>query len=222
MNFRRSGKKIFWLLVAMLGLSLPPVLARDVVLLGVFPDRVLVEIDGQRTVLMMGQDAQQGVRLLSANTLERRAWLDIDGLRREMALVPRSPPAAFEAAPAELRIHPDASGELTVSGSVRGHAVRFRIDTAMALTLLSGDDARRFGIAAEQGPLTTVQTPTGRVFGHRVTLARVQVGGIALNEVEAVVLPGDSPRLPVLGRSFLDRLHLRQDGQVLVLREARR
>jgi aspartyl protease family protein len=221
MRCSRAGLRVSSLLIVLLGLSLTPLLARDVVLLGVFPDRVLVGIDGQRLVLVAGQDAQQGMRLLSTNTLERLAWLEIDGLRRELVAVGRSPTAAPQAASAEVRIHPDSSGALTVSGSIGGHAMRFRVDPGTAVTLLSGEDAGRIGMTAGQGSLTTVQTPAGRVFGHRVILPRVQVKGIVLDQVEAVVLPGEMPRLPVLGMSFLGRVHAHEEGGVLLLQGPR-
>jgi len=210
-----------WLLLLLAALSSSPLLARDVLLLGVFPDRALVAIDGQRLVLIAGQEAQDSVRLLSTNTLDRRAWVEIDGQRRELAVVSRSPTAMWEAGFAEVRIHPDASGALTASGSIDGHAVRFQIDPGTAFILLSGSEAQRIGIVTGQGQLTTVQTPAGRVFGHRVILSRVQVGGVALDQVEAVVLQAEAPRLPVLGMSFLGRVQMREVGGIVVLQGLR-
>jgi aspartyl protease family protein len=221
---KRSSSRIWnfrLLLFLLTTLSFTPVLARDVVLLGVFPDRALVGIDGQRLVLVAGQGVQQGVGLLSTNTLDRRAWLEIDGQRRELAVVGRSAQATRDALPGVARIHPDASGALTVPGSIDGHAVRFQVDPGAALVLLSGSEAGRIGIATGQGQLTTVQTPAGRAFGHRVMLSRVQVGGVALDQVEAMVLQGEAPRLPVLGMSFLGRVQMREEDDVLLLQGPR-
>ncbi len=208
---------LWWLPLVAVLLSFSPALARDVALLGVFPDRVLIDIDGQRLVLAVGQEAQQAVRLLSTNTLDRRAWLEIDGQRRELAVGDRSPSAVRDTGSVGVRIHPDASGALTVSGSIDGHAVRFRVDTGSETVLLGGSEAQRIGLSPGQGPLTTVQTPTGRVFGHRVLLSRVQVGSLALDQVEAVVVLGDAPRLPVLGMSFLGRVLMQEEGDTLLL-----
>jgi len=221
MSLLRSRLRGPWLLLLLAVLWSSPLLARDVLLLGVFPDRALVAIDGQRLVLIAGQEAQDAVRLLSTNTLDRRAWLEIDGQRRELAVVSRSPAATRDTGLTEVRIHPDASGELTASGSINGHAVRFQLDPGTAFILLSGSEARRIGIAAGQGELTTVQTPAGRVFGHRVILSRVQLGGVALEQVEAVILQADAPRLPVLGMSFLGRVEMREEGGTVVLQRLR-
>jgi len=221
MSLLRSTLHGPWLLLLLAVLSSSPLLARDVLLLGVFPDRALVAIDGQRLVLIAGQEAQDAVRLLSTNTLDRRAWLEIDGQRRELAVVSRSPAATRDTGLAEVRIHPDASGALTASGSINGHAVRFQLDPGTAFILLSGAEARRVGIVTGQGQLTTVQTPAGRVFGHRVMLSRVQVGAVALDQVEAVVLQAEAPRLPVLGMSFLGRVQMREEGGNVMLQGLR-
>ncbi len=220
MSLLRSRLRSVWLLFLLAALPFPPVLARDVVLLGVFPDRALVAVDGQRLVLIAGQEAQEAVRLLSTNTLERRAWVEIAGQRRELAVVSRAPAATRDTGLVETRIHPDASGALTASGSINGHAVRFQFDPGTAFILLSDSEAQRIGIVTGQGQLTTVQTPAGRVFGHRVILSRVQVGGIALEQVEAVVLQAEAPRLPVLGMSFLGRIQMREEGGTLLLQGA--
>lgn len=226
MTFGCPRFRVLWLLplVAVL-LSCSPALARDVALLGVFPDRVLIDMDGQRLVLVVGQDAQQAVRLLSTNTLDRRAWLEIQGQRRELAVGDHSPVVAPGTGPHResvgVRIQPDASGALTVSGSINGRAVRFRVDTGSETVLLGSSEAQRIGLSPGQGALTTVQTPNGRVFGHRVLLSRVQVGSVAVDEVLAVVVPGDAPRTPVLGMSFLDRVIMYEEGGALLLRRAR-
>lgn len=202
--------------------ALTPLLARDVVLLGVFADRALVGVDGQRVVLVVGQAGQEDIRLLSTNTLERRAWLQIDGQRRELAVAARDAGPAGDPASGATRVHRDASGAYTVSGSIGGHAVRFRVDPDAALTLLSASEAERVGVSRGQGRMTTVQTDSGRVFGHRVILPRVQVGGIVLDQVEAVILQDHAPRLPVLATGSLERVQVREEDGTLLLRAAGR
>jgi len=197
--------------------ALTPVQARDVVLLGVFADRALIGIDGQRVVLVVGQGGQGDVRLLSTNTLERRAWLQIDGERREIAVAARDGKPAGDSAPEATRIHRDASGLFSISGSIGGHAVRFQVDPDAAFTLLSASEAERVGVSRAQGRMTTVQTDSGRVFGHRVILPRVRIGGLVLDHVEAVILEGQAPRLPVLGRDSLKGVQVREEHGTLLL-----
>lgn len=203
--------------VLAVSLCCTPLLAREPVLLGVFPDRVLVEIDGQRLVLMMGADVTEGVRLLSPDTRTGTAWLEIQGERRQFASVRRTegPPRADTTV--QARVFPDVSGALTVAGSINGHAVRFLVDTDAPITTLGAAEAQRLGIAYVRGDLTQARTAAGLSFGYRVILDQVRIGGIVLDEVEAVVLQSDAPRLPVLGASFLSRVQVQRQGSALLL-----
>jgi len=197
--------------------------AHEVSLLGVFPDRVLVEWDGQRQVLVMGQDASRGVRLLATDTGARRAWLEIDGEPRHLGLVMRieSDPGVPQGALAEARIYRDAAGRWTATGSIDGHAVSFLVDREADAIVLSAGEARRLGLDFTRGQLVQAQTVSGRSFGYRVALDRVRVGGIEHRGVDAIVLQGEGSRITVLGRSFLDRVAIHEEGNVLLLRQRR-
>jgi aspartyl protease family protein len=203
--------------VLVVSLCCNPLLAREPVLLGVFPDRVLVEIDGQRLVLMMGADVTEGVRLLSPDTRTGTAWLEIQGERRQFTSVRRTEGPSRGDAAAQARVYPDASGALTATGSINGHAVRFLVDTDTPITTLGTEEARRLGIAYARGDLAQARTAAGLSFGYRVILDQVRIGGIVLDDVEAVVLQSDAPRLPVLGASFLNRVQVRPQGSALLL-----
>ena len=52
-----------------------------------------------------------------------------------------------------------------------------------------------------------------------VRLDRVKVGDIELRNVQAAIHEGDFPPATLLGMSFLSRLTMRQDGQVLELQK---
>nr|WP_296748851.1 retropepsin-like aspartic protease [Thioalkalivibrio sp.] len=208
---------VLGLVLFVVSLSCAPLLAREPMLLGVFPDRVLVEIDGQRHVLMMGADATEGVRLLSSDTRTGTAWLEIQGERRQVTSVRRTEGASRGDSVAQARVYPDASGALTAAGSINGHAVRFLVDTDTPITTLGAGEARRLGIAYARGDLTQTRTAAGLSFGYRVMLDQVRIGGIVLDDVEAVVLQSDAPRLPVLGASFLNRVQVQRQGRALLL-----
>lgn len=215
-----------WMLV------MAPLQAREVIVLGVFPDRALLAWDGGRQVLRVGDPALAGVRLLSTDTRLRSAWLEVDGERRALGVTasgaadrvaPDAPPnagartAAGRPQPVPLRIWPDADGSFRTRGSIDGHAVSFQLDRAAEHIVLSTGEAHRLGIDTAAGRLTPVQTASGRSLGYRVRLDRVRVGGIELRDVEAVVRLQDAPRIPLLGRSFLDRIAVLEDGTALVL-----
>ena len=197
--------------------------AQEVTLLGVFPDRVLVEWDGQRHVLVKGQDVHGGVRLLSTDTGARHAWLEIDGERRRLGAVVRIGNRADVPAEgvSEARIFRDAMGRWVGTGSIDGHAVSFLVDREADAIVLSAGEARRLGLDFTRGQLVHAQTASGRSFGYRVALDRVSVGGIEQRGVDAIVLQGEGSRITVLGRSFLDRVAIHEEGNVLLLRQRR-
>jgi aspartyl protease family protein len=205
--------------VLVVSLCCTPLLAREPVLLGVFPDRVLVEIDGQRLVLTMGAEVTEGVRLLSPDTRTGTAWLEVQGERRQFSSARRTEGPRRPDTAAQARVYPDTYGSLTVAGSINGHAVRFLVDTEAPITTLGAGEAQRLGIAYARGDLIQARTAAGLSFGYRVILDQVRIGGIVLDEVEAVVLQSDAPRLPVLGASFLNRVQVQRQGSALLLQQ---
>jgi aspartyl protease family protein len=61
-----------------------------------------------------------------------------------------------------------------------------------------------------------VQTAAGVVPAWRVKFNTVKVGGIALNQVEGMVVE-TGLSMPLLGMSFLNRMEMRRDGQTMTL-----
>jgi aspartyl protease family protein len=211
-----------WLGLVLASLLAGDMSAQEVMLLGVFPDRVLVEWDGQRRVLVAGQEAPGGVRLLSTDTGARQAWLEIDGERLRLGPVLRIGNRADVPGqgPSEARIFPDSTGRWIGTGSINGHAVSFLVDRQADALVLGAGEARRLGLDFTRGQLVQTQTASGRSFGYRVVLDHVTVGGIEQRGVDAIVLQGDSSRIAILGGSFLDRVVIREEGNVLLLRMA--
>ena len=209
-----------WLGLLLASLLAGDVSAQEVRLLGVFPDRVLVEWDGQRRVLVQGQDAPGGVRLLSTDTGARQAWLEIGGERRRLGPVVRTGDRAEVPGQgvSEARIFPDATGRWVGTGSINGHAVSFLVDRQADAIILGAGEARRLGLDFTRGQLIQAQTASGRSFGYRVVLDHVRVGGIEQSGVDAIVLQGDPSRIAILGGRFLDRVVIREEGSVLLLR----
>jgi len=64
-----------------------------------------------------------------------------------------------------------------------------------------------------------VSTANGDARVYVVSLDSVKVGDIELHGVDAAVLEGDSPPTVLLGMSFLSRLDMQHQGDVLVLKQ---
>lgn len=97
-------------------------------------------------------------------------------------------------------------GHFVVEAKVNGAPVRFMVDTGASDVVLSAADARRIGINPDTLSYTRrYNTANGIVEGAPITLNRVNVGGIELENVRASVTRGDMAG-SLLGMSFLDRL----------------
>jgi aspartyl protease family protein len=62
-----------------------------------------------------------------------------------------------------------------------------------------------------------METANGDAFAYRVKLDTVRVGDVTMNNVDAVVMEGDSLPVALLGMSFLNRMDMRRDGQIMTL-----
>ena len=185
--------------------------------LALFPDTAMLEIDGRQRLMRAGQGSPEGVRLISAD--QHEAVVEIAG-RRETVTFGTSVGGSFAAPESrEVMIYRDTKGAYTTVGSINGRTVNFMVDTGATAIAMSSDEARRLGIVYRlDGDPVGVTTASGTVPGHRVTLDRVTVGDITQRNVDALVIPGNLPEQVLLGLTFLNRVEIRQDGAVMVLR----
>ena len=90
---------------------------------------------------------------------------------------------------------------------IAGRSVDFIVDTGATLVILRESDAARIGIRPSRADYTaTVSTAKGKTKAAPATLDRVEVGGITVYDVRALVLPDDALWRNLLGMSFLSKL----------------
>jgi len=63
-----------------------------------------------------------------------------------------------------------------------------------------------------------VKTASGATNAYLVMLDRVQVGEIVLRQIEGYVVQGSSPTQVLLGMSFLNKIEMRNKGNLMILR----
>jgi aspartyl protease family protein len=101
----------------------------------------------------------------------------------------------------------DSRGHFQTDGRVEGQHINFMIDTGASVIALTESDAARIGVRPSRGDYTaTVTTANGKVRAARVRLASVDVGGLVVRDVDAMVLPDGALSENLLGLSFLSRL----------------
>ena len=192
----------------------PAAWAADVVLVGLFPNKALVQINGGAPRLLSpGQPAIDGVSLVSV--ARDNATLQIDGRRQTLAMGQGNHSTAG-AAGSSVTLAVDARGHFVTEGQINGASVRFVVDTGATLVSLSQSEARRLGIDFQHGESVTLNTANGSVNARKLVLASVRVGAISVSNVEAVVV--DNLNMPaLLGMSFLNRMDMRREGQIMTL-----
>lgn len=191
-----------------------PAHATDVNVVGLFPNKALVQIDGSppRT-LSLNQKTPEGVTLLSVD--RDGATFEVDGRRRVLKLGQASGGAGSPGR-SSVTLTADPRGHFLAQGQINGATVDFVVDTGATLVSLSSKDAQRIGLSYLRGKSVTMRTANGPASAYLVKLDTVRVGDISLNGVDAVVM--ENQDMPVLlGMSFLNRTDMRREGQNMVL-----
>ncbi len=128
----------------------------------------------------------------------------------------RSKPAAIMG---RAEIASDSRGHFVFTGRVNGRPLSMLADTGATLVALRASDARTAGLIVLPGDYTARVSTAGGVAGAaHVRLQEIEVGGIRLTNVDALVMPDDKLGTNLLGMSFLGRLKAFaiQDGRLIL------
>src|SRR5208283_5054104 len=171
------------------GLSLATcVAAMDVNVVGLFPNKAVVQIDGGKLqTLSVGQKTTEGVVLVSVE--RESATFDVDGQRMTLGLGHARMKAST--APAAVMVMADERGQFATNGEINGIAIRFWVDTGASLVALPAIEARRLGLDYRKGAPIHMSTANGTAAGYRVVLDTVRLGEVTVHGVEAVVMDGE-------------------------------
>jgi aspartyl protease family protein len=106
-----------------------------------------------------------------------------------------------------LNIPRDGRGHFQTEGRIDGQRIGFMIDTGASVVALNETSAARFGLRPSRGDYNaTVTTANGTIKAARTRLAMLEVGGLIVRDVDAMVLPDEALSENLLGLSFLSRL----------------
>ena len=190
------------------------VAAMDVNVVGLFPNKAVVQIDGGKLqTLSIGQKSAEGVTLVS---VERdSATFDVDGQRMTLGLGHARMKAS--SAPAAVMVMADERGQFSANGEINGIAIRFWVDTGASLVALPAIEARRLGLDYRKGAPIRMSTANGTASGYRVLLDTVRLGEVTVHGVEAVVMEGEGLPVALLGMSFLQRMDIKREGEIMTL-----
>ncbi|MDB5579956.1 MAG: peptidase [Bradyrhizobium sp.] len=106
-----------------------------------------------------------------------------------------------------LIIPRDARGHFQTEGRIDGQRLDFMVDTGASVVALNEKSAARFGFRPTRNDYNAaVSTANGTIKAARTRLAMVEVGGIVVRDVDAMVLPDEALSENLLGLSFLSKL----------------
>jgi aspartyl protease family protein len=106
-----------------------------------------------------------------------------------------------------VSISRDARGHFATEGRIEGQRIDFMVDTGASVIALNETSAARFGLRPTPGQYNaTVTTANGSIKAARTRLALVEVGGLVVRDVDAMVLPDEALSENLLGLSFLSKL----------------
>lgn len=131
----------------------------------------------------------------------------------DRAAASRPAPAAVpvqaipSAASRSVVISRDGRGHFQVDARIDGRRLGFMVDTGASVIALTESDAARLGVRPSRGDFTApVSTANGTVKAARTRLSSVDVGGLVVRDVEALILPDNVLSENLLGLSYLARL----------------
>lgn len=160
---------------------------QGVKLLSIEGDSAVVEIDGQRRSLRIGE----------APVSVGKNGLGNEGGQR-------------------IVITADARGHFMPQGQINGKTVQFMVDTGATGVGIGVAEARRINLKFEHGQPMRINTANGVVVGYLIDLDSVRLGDVVVYGVKAVVTPQSMPFV-LLGNSFLTRFQMQRTNDQLTL-----
>jgi aspartyl protease family protein len=192
-----------------------PAAAAEVELIGTFDTKAaILSIDaGAPKTVRVGQ-IFGGVTLIAVE--KDRATVEVEGKRRVLQRGQAYSSASAGAGAQTVTLAVGAGGHFTAEGQINGGAIRFLVDTGATSVAIPASDAQRLRIDYRKGRRGTTQTAGGPTPAYAIVLDTVRVGGIELQNVDAIVIESGLS-VALLGNSFLNRMDMRREGQTLTL-----
>jgi aspartyl protease family protein len=126
-------------------------------------DAVVVEINGQRQTLRVGD-----------------APVRVGG-------------GASTGAGQRIVLTADAGGHFLPQGQINGRAVQFMVDTGATMVAMGETDAQRLNLKFRDGQPVRISTANGVVMAYQIRLNSVRLGDVQVYDVPAVVSPQAMP-----------------------------
>ncbi len=190
--------------------------ATDISVVGLFPGKALLVIDGgSPRTYSVGATVAPGIKLIASDN--NSATFDNKG-KREVVAIGQHTGNSTPGSGSTVTLHADGRGHFVTEGQINGGTVRMLVDTGASLVALPAHDAVRLGINYRNGQVGYSNTANGMKQIYLVRLDSVKVGDILLHQVDASVHEGGLP-IVLLGMSFLNRTEMQRSGDKMTLKK---
>ena len=190
--------------------------ATSVTVVGLFPGKAVVVINGQAPrTLSVGDKTSDGVTLVA--TTSDTATMDIDGKRHKLDVGQHYAAPASASKGRGVTLGANSQGHFITLGQINGRAVQFLVDTGATSVSIPSSIAESAGIDYRKGQRGFTQTANGVAAAYKIVFDSVTVGDVTLYQVDGIVMEGKGMDVALLGMSFLNRMEMRRDGAQMTL-----
>lgn len=186
-----------------------------------FNDKAILVIDGQKRMLKAGDTSKEGLTLVSSTT--KSAVVRIDGKEETIGLTINPTTEAMSigseatAIGETVTLNMDGRGFFHAEGEINGQSVTFLVDTGANSVAMNFSTARQLDIDFESGRPSIASTANGLTSMYVVTLDKVSIGPIEVDNVQASIIQDPGPAEILLGMSFLSNLEMNRVGSTMEL-----
>jgi aspartyl protease family protein len=213
-NLHFNLAKIF--ACAIIFFSIEASAATSVTVVGLFPGKAVVVINGQSPrTLSVGEKTSDGVTLVA--TTSDTATMEVDGKRHKLDVGQHYAAPASASKGQGVTLGANSQGHFITLGQINGRTVQFLVDTGATSVSIPSSIAESAGIDYRKGQRGFTQTANGVAAAYKVVFDSVTVGDVTLYQVDGIVMEGKGMDVALLGMSFLNRMEMKRDGAQMTL-----
>lgn len=186
--------------------------AVDISVIGVFPGKAVLIVDGAQPKTFAVGSSISGSKLVAVDN--NGAVFETNGKRETLLVGQHMQPIKRNNAKTVLQS--DLNGHVVTDVYVNGSPIKMILDTGATSIAIPAAEARRLNINYKAGTIVALNTANGRSQGYMLKLETVRVGDLQLDGVEAVVVE-NGLNVGLLGMSFLKRTNMHREGREVTL-----
>jgi aspartyl protease family protein len=188
--------------------------AVEINLIAIMGSKAMVEVDGARKLMEAGQSAS-GARLVSVSA--DAVVFEVGGRKLSLSMDNRSIKGGPAPEGGKKLVMAAENGHFFASVSVNGLPLRGVVDTGATVLTLSSAHARSAGIDLSRASTGTAVTAQGTVQTRQTTINTLRLGDIVLHNIDAMVIDGNFPPIPLIGMNVLQRFTMQREADRLTL-----